>query len=45
MFLITIIFVVRVLITIKNRQEARSIKKQGERDEAEISLFTNNINT
>ena len=43
MFLITIIFVVRVLITIKNRQEARSIKKQGERERAEICLLTNQI--
>jgi hypothetical protein len=34
-------FVVRVLITIKNMQWARSIKKQGERERAEISLFTN----
>lgn len=41
MFLVTIIFVVRVLITIKKMQWARSIKKQGERGEAEISLLTN----
>lgn len=43
MFLITFNFVVRVLITIKKMQWARSIKKQGERDEAEICLFTNHI--
>jgi hypothetical protein len=41
MFLITIIFVVMVLVTIKKMQWARSIKKQGERGEAEISPFTN----
>ena len=35
--------VVRVLVTIKKMQEARSIKKQGERGEAEISLLTNKI--
>ena len=29
-----------VMITIKKMQWARSIKKQGERGEAEISLFT-----
>ena len=43
MFLITFNFVVRVLVTIKKMQEARSIKKQGERGEAEICLLTNQI--
>lgn len=41
MFLITFNFVVKILVTIKNRQEARSIKKQGWGGEAEISPLTN----
>lgn len=43
MFLFTFNFVVRGLVTIKNMQGARSIKKQEQSREAEISLLTNKI--